>query len=551
MTLRTPLALLLPLLAVAAAPAAAPTAFTVAADAHAPALKPLPHFWSECVGAGRANEGLRASWLEQLKLAHDACGFRYVRFHGLFHDDMFVYREEKGRPVYNFQYVDDLFDRMLAIGVRPFVELSFFPQPLAGGDATQFWWKGNITPPADNARWAALVQTFVRHCLARYGADEVHRWYFEVWNEPNLHAFWAGTQAQYFAFYAATAEAIKAIDPALRVGGPATSNFHVTRQPGEPAVARAAHGGEPTPADVEALDWEPVWIADFLAYCHTHHLPVDFVSTHPYPQDFPFDDGHGRTVHVRRGVDATYHDLVKLRRLIAASPYPHAELQLTEWSSSPSSRDFAHDALPVAAYLVKENLECAGLVQALSYWTFTDVFEEKGAGNTIFHGGFGLINYQGIVKPAFHAYQFLNALGDEVLAASPGLIVTRHHRSGRLTALAYHFPAEVDFTPPTAGSIAQAEQLLAKGEPAPLRLTLAGLPPGAPLRVDTLDRTHGYAIAAWRDMGSPATPTREQTAALRQLALRTKTELFHADANGRFELARPIDPWSLVLVEQQ
>lgn len=75
----------------------------------------LPHCWSVCVGAGRANEGLRANWLEHLKLAKDQCGFRYVRFHGLFHDDMFVCREEAGRLIYNFQYTDELFDRMTAL----------------------------------------------------------------------------------------------------------------------------------------------------------------------------------------------------------------------------------------------------------------------------------------------------------------------------------------------------------------------------------------------------------------------------------------------------
>ena len=74
---------------------------------------PLIHYWSKVVGAGRANEGLRASWQKQLHTAVQAGGFRYVRFHGLFHDDMFMYHnDQQGHPVYNFQYVDDLFDRM-------------------------------------------------------------------------------------------------------------------------------------------------------------------------------------------------------------------------------------------------------------------------------------------------------------------------------------------------------------------------------------------------------------------------------------------------------
>ncbi|MCK5732960.1 MAG: hypothetical protein KAI38_02155, partial [Candidatus Latescibacteria bacterium] len=174
--------------------------------------KPLNHYWSTCVGAGRANEGLRANWLEHLALSVRECGFRYVRFHGLFHDDMFVYREEEGGVRYNWQYIDELFDRMLAIGVRPFLELGFCPKDLASGDETIFWWKGGIAPPSDYGKWRDLVEAFTRHCVDRYGLDEVRSWYFEVWNEANLPLFWSGTKRQYFELYKVSAQAVKSVD---------------------------------------------------------------------------------------------------------------------------------------------------------------------------------------------------------------------------------------------------------------------------------------------------------------------------------------------------
>ena len=94
------------------------------------------HFWSVGTCAGRANEGLRTSWVEQLRLAKEQCGFQYLRMHGLFDDDMFVYFEDRnGNPVYNWQYVDEVYDRMLDIGVRPFVELSFFPKGIAANNS--------------------------------------------------------------------------------------------------------------------------------------------------------------------------------------------------------------------------------------------------------------------------------------------------------------------------------------------------------------------------------------------------------------------------------
>jgi len=520
----------------------------VVADAKGPG-EPLAHYWSVCVGAGRANEGLRASWLEQLKAAHDACGFRYVRFHGLFHDDMFVYREVSGKPAYNWQYLDDLFDRLLATGVRPFVELSFCPKALASDDNTTFWWKANSSPPKDYAKWAGLVEAFTRHCVARYGLDEVRSWYFEVWNEPDLHGFWSGTRSQYFELYKVSARAVKAVDASLRVGGPATSNFVADDRFDGETAQRSKIIALVKPEESEKYPWRPVWVTAFLAYCAKEKLPVDFVSTHPYPTDWAVDEeGKGRGL--TRQVEATTHDLRQLRSMVDASPFPKAAIHLTEWSSTPSPRDFTHDSLPAATFIVKANLESAGLVDSLSYWTFTDVFEEGGAGNAVFHGGFGLINYQGIVKPGFHAYRMLHALGDETLATAPGAIVTRHRDTRRLTALIYCYPAEMPLTVP-GGSRAAAEQLERLGSPAPVKLELAGLKPGTRFLVETLDRTHGNAVAAWQAMGAPEAPTREQTAALLRAAQATNQELAQADASGRLIFERLVDPWSVLLIDER
>ena len=136
---------------------------------------------------------------------------------------MGVYREyNNGKPEYNWQYIDELYDFLHRIGMKPFVELGFMPNGLASGSKTIFWWKGNVTPPRDMNKWADLIRAFVLHERERYGDAEVRTWYFEVWNEPNLtDGFWAGTQQQYFDLYAATARAIKSVSPDYKVGGPA------------------------------------------------------------------------------------------------------------------------------------------------------------------------------------------------------------------------------------------------------------------------------------------------------------------------------------------
>jgi xylan 1,4-beta-xylosidase len=511
----------------------------------------LAHFWNKCVGAGRASEGLRASWHEQLRQARAQCGFEYIRFHGLYHDDMFVYREdENGEPVYNFQYVDELFDKLLDIGIRPFVEFGFCPGDLATVRGTVFWWKANGSPPKDYARWAELVRRTVLHWIERYGLAEVRQWYFEVWNEANLAPFFQGTRSQYFQLYEITARTIKAIDPALRVGGPATSNFVPDARFDGETEDIACHAAVLKADDLDALDWQPVWVEKFLQFCHERGLPVDFVSAHPYPTDWALDE-HGQGRKSTRGVDATPRDMALLQRIVRASAYPDAEIHLTEWNSSSSPRDFTHDYLQAATYVVRTHLAALGTADSLSYWTFTDVFEENGAGDTIFHGGFGMINLQGIVKPVFHAYRFLAALGDELVKRGPGGAITRHSATGRMTALLFHYPPEMPLSVPASfDTVDQAERTLALGSPETLRVEWTGLRPHARVRVETLDRRNGNARQVWESLGQPANPTREQTALLRQGAAGTLCELLTADGQGTFILQKEIDPWSVILIQE-
>ncbi|RLP82152.1 beta-xylosidase [Mycetocola lacteus] len=511
---------------------------------------PLTHYWSTVVGAGRANEGLRADWQRQLTEARAAADFRYIRFHGLFHDDMFVYTEkEDGTPVFNFQYVDALVDALLDIGIRPFVELGFSPRALARETETVFWWGAHGAPPTDSARWAELIDRLVRHWIRRYGLAEVRTWYFEVWNEPNLWGFFHGTRSEYFELYRVSAETIKAIDPGLRVGGPATSNFVPdTRFDGEKEDfgAQIVAGRD----DLDTLDWRPVWLDAFLEYCAAQNLPVDFVSTHPYPTDWALDE-HGQGEKLTRGVDATPTDLATIRRIVDESVYPNAEIHLTEWSSSSSPRDHTHDTVPAATFVVRTILHSLGTVDSLAYWAFTDVFEEGGAGDELFHGGFGMFTLPGIPKPTLHAYRMLNGLGDELIARTNGTILSRDAESGRLSALVYHYPSEQPQSIPASfdsREVADANGRI--GSPRTLSIRLEGLPAGARFEVETLDLEHGNAIAEWRKLGEPEAPTREELALINRGARATALFTVSADESGILASELEVSPWAIVALRQ-
>ncbi|SHG40845.1 GH39 family glycosyl hydrolase [Dysgonomonas macrotermitis] len=512
---------------------------------------PLDHYWSVGVGAGRVNEGLRSGWQEHLALVKEHCGFRYVRMHGLFHDDMFVcFEKPDGKTVYNWQYIDEVFDRMLDAGVKPFVELGFFPQSIAAKNSkTQFWWKGNVSVDKNNFdKWYSLIYAFTQHVVDRYGINEVLAWYFEVWNEPNLTgtgAFFHGTKSDYFRLYKEAVNAIKSIDSRLKVGGPATSNF----------VADERHKGEIMDHSksifysqdvINSKQWEGVWIEDFLRYCEKEKLPVDFISTHPYPTDYALDPETGRSKDAIRYVHSLKDDINWLRKTLANSKFPDAEIHLTEWSTSPNSRDKMHDLLPPAAYILQSNLECVNLVNSLMYWTFTDVFEEKGGGESIFHGGFGMINFQGIVKPSFHAYRMLNKLGDELLWNATSLTVSRHSGNGKITALAYNYPDEYIETVPSAKNADNYMNASSRH----INLELRNLKPNSIFELEILDEDNGNAFKFYKEINSPQSPTRLETALLKQKAWDTKKELIKTDQDGTLTFSRELTPWCCILIKE-
>ena len=193
-------------------------------DQNAPKTK-FDHYWEKCVGACHAYTALREDYRMMLRKAKKDLGFQYVRFHGLFNDQMSVVREvEPGKYEYNFVNIDNIFDFLLSIDMKPFVELSFMPTPFASGDQTCFYYKGNVTMPKSFELWDGLIVELLKHLESRYGMEELEKWFFEVWNEPDLDFFFAGDQEDYFLLYEHTARAVKSVGANLRTGGPATAN---------------------------------------------------------------------------------------------------------------------------------------------------------------------------------------------------------------------------------------------------------------------------------------------------------------------------------------
>ncbi len=475
-------------------------------------------FFNTSIGAGRANEGLRADWQQQLAEIKRDAGFRYIRMHGLLTDDMGVYKiDAQGREHYNFQYVDALYDYILSIGMKPFVELGFMPSALASGDKTIFWWRGNVTPPHSYDKWETLIKKLTEHWTERYGADEVASWYFEVWNEPNLDGFWAGSQQEYFKLYAHSARAIKSVNPNYKVGGPATAGA--------------------------------AWIPEMITYCTTNKVPLDFVSTHAYGVNQGFLDEFGSTGTVLSKDElAVARDVLKNREEIAASSMPNLELHYTEWSSSYTPADPTHDSYHQAAYILQKLKQVGSATQSMSYWVFTDIFEEPGPRFEAFHGGFGLMNTQGIKKPAYFAYQFLNQLASIELKNNDAQSFATKDDQGNVQLLLW----DSTFTLPEG--INNQQYYIKDLPPAhkgDVKIHLDGLKKGKyKLAISQVGYQHNDAYTAYIRMGSPAQLTKAQVAELKTQASGkpTQEKIIRVNKDGQFSLDLPLREQDVYLV---
>jgi xylan 1,4-beta-xylosidase len=440
----------------------------ITVDGSAPAHA-FPHFWEQMFGSGRAILTLRQNYRDDLREVEQITAVKYIRFHAIFHDEVGLYDENpQGEPVYNFSYVDQIYDGLLANGVKPFIELSFMPNKLAAKPIIQaFWYKPNVAPPKDWSKWDALITHFTKHLVDRYGIDEVSQWYFEVWNEPNLD-FWGGDpkQATYWDLYDHTARAVKEVNQRLRVGGPAT--------------AQAA------------------WADAFIEHCNSGHVPVDFVSTHVYGND-KSQDVFGTNEDIPRR-DMVCRAVKKVHEQIKASSRPDLPLIWSEFNASYFNEPAVTDSSYMGPWLANTIRQCDGLVDVMSYWTFSDVFEEQGVVKTPFYGGFGLIAEDGIPKPAFNAFRVLHSLGEQRVDVNSDSAIVTKKRDGSLVIAVWNY------APPERAGPAKSVTLRFTGGRYKRAIVYA------------VDPSHGDVQAAYQKMGSPAYPTRMQIQQLKKAA---------------------------------
>ena len=430
-----------------------------------------------CVGTGRMGLALQREYFEQLKLVQKYIGFKHIRGHGLFHDDMAIYREgfnwRTGEVTYRdycFTYLDLVMDSYREVGLKPFLELGFMPGRLASSENRVFVWGGHTCPPKDYALWNDLVKATLRHLIERYGADEAVTYPIEVWNEPNLPGFWEKADMQaYFKLFDETFAAVKEVDPRFKVGGPAVC------------------GGS-----------DELWISKFMEHCEEKGIKLDFVTRHHYTTEQPDRNGH-YVYQELMDPEAGFANLKTTRDIIDSHEcYKGLPIHITEFNTSYSPDNPIHDTNRNAAFLCHQLSRLGDINESYSYWTFGDIFEENGVPFAPFHGGFGLVANGCIPKPTFWSFAFFkNLVGGECVHRSDDAVIVKdgdvykgvlwnadRKREGRELSLGFTLPAEGELC----------------------------------LITKTVDEKCCNPLKLWHDLGEPRSLSREQKELLQSAA---------------------------------
>src|SRR5205823_1591543 len=335
--------------------------------------------------------------------------------------------------------------------------------------------------------------------------------------EPNLDGFWEKADRQaYFELYENTARTIKAIDPELRVGGPSTAGA--------------------------------AWVPEFLSFVAARNVPIDFVTTHTYGVDGGFLDAEGKEdTKPSPKPDSIVGDVHNVRAQIQASKFPNLPLYFTEWSTSYTPRDPVHDSYITAPWILTKLKGAKGFLQGMSYWTYSDIFYESGPPPSPFHGGFGLMNIDGVRKPAWFAYKYLRALGgNEVPTADPQSWAASDGKRAEAIVWDWRLPDQKTSNRPYYTKLHPSDAV------APVTVRFAHLPPGSyRLEVRRTGFQHNDPQSAWIAMGEPQQLSLAQVAQLQALTrdLPETAQNIRVGPDGRLSTKVPMRTHDVVLLQ--
>lgn len=489
------------------------------------------------INVGWAKELLYEPVREQLRETQQKISFEYIRFHGIFDEDMMVYQEDAaGNPIYNFTYVDMVYDFIISLGLKPYVEFSYYPKALAADQRTVMNHHSYVYGmPKSMEKWCKLVRATVRHWIGRYGRSAVRSWRFRTGEGLNIY-YRRMKFEDFLLLYRETRQALRDVDPHLQFG---FSNLDV---------------GMLQVDDQHGID-------SFMKYFVKNGCMPDFYSFQCFHNDYTNDyqsmlraaGSHGAQPAALSD-DENYlsNNIRAIRREIRKYDDRNCPIILDTWNASIWQRDLRSDTCFKSAFLFKNMLENADLLSAFGYWNLSDLFEEVHASSRLFHGGYGLMTYNGIPKASFNAFMLLRRLGGQLVRRGDGWFVTSAPDGSVQVALYNycHYDTLGRQNLFVEGNEANPYEMFRKSQARQFDISL-GLPDGE----YTVERheiarrgSWGSAYDLWVNMGAPDSATPEQVEYLKSRALPHYT-IRTVSAQGGMNLSEILDPHDVCVIE--
>ncbi len=490
----------------------------------------------------RAYSLLRYDLQEQIENSYRELNFKYLKFAGIFNEEMMIYNEDEfGEVVYNWGYVDKIFDFLIKIGVKPFINIGYMPEQLASKKKYIFFYRANVSYPKSISRWNELLKHFVLHMIERYGKKEVETWYLEVWNNPNIEGmYWYENQNKYNILFKETFLTIKKILPNMKIGGPSIAINLATDQ--EETCKK--------------------WLINFLNYLNENEISIDFLSIHSYPlmPNTTEDDANshildklryktfkGLNKAFIRDIDYMKEDIKFVEKIIKEKNYEDIPIILSEWNAEPSMESKINDTCFLALSIIYNTLNNFHRVEGMIYWTLSDIFEEYGHYKNIFHGNFGLLTSNGLKKASYNAYYLLSKLSENVVERTENYIVTKNLEENRYQILLFNYSYFDELTRLKLGS--KGDFSYKSSENIKISLRLEGLEKGIyKIKTLYLNKDSGSVYDAYKKMGEPEIIDDE---ILKFLKSKEQMELkiLKEDIKGSYTIHESLEPQSAILIE--
>ena len=378
----------------------------------------LTHRWRDMIGVTRASAILTNDIQEMLRRVQSEIGYSYIKFNGIFSDDMRVYHTDgNGKPVFSFAYVDKVFDFLLSVHLKPMIQLGFMPEALSKQKKLIFGY--SVGEPSSLDSWCAMTEALIRHLQKRYGEAEIRSWRFTLWHQPdtpeNMYGF--SRVETFYRFWKATYASVKKCDPKIAFLAPPT--FYILQEGYEN------------------------WYLPFLRWCRESDCLPDGLCFHYY--DTAFTDGErgngpfgfARPMSLKENADGLKRFAAKViheRHAVRCDSLP---IYVTEWNNTPSQQDLLNDTCFKACYIAKCIAENYDKLDSLSYWSLTDWMGEASQPEQLFFGGLGLFTGNGIPKASYYAFTLLRSLGDTLIGKGDGWLAAK--RDDEITVLLYNY----------------------------------------------------------------------------------------------------------------